>query len=102
MRPGEWQSLSTEYDKFDYDVGAPARRPGEHPEQRYAGGELRRDHHLSGGPFCWHHRAEWDLQDGFVSGTLQRRVLAEPLVLQDRKSTRLNSSHVAISYAVFC
>src|SRR5439155_13039501 len=25
-----------------------------------------------------------------------------PLSLQDRKSTRLNSSHVAISYAVFC
>src|SRR5690625_3226175 len=24
------------------------------------------------------------------------------LVMQDRKSTRLNSSHVAISYAVFC
>src|SRR5207249_8083043 len=24
------------------------------------------------------------------------------LVLQDRKSTRLNSSHVSISYAVFC
>src|SRR5437870_9178573 len=24
------------------------------------------------------------------------------LVVQDRKSTRLNSSHVAISYAVFC
>src|SRR5207253_9544539 len=28
------------------------------------------------------------------------RVPLEPLV--DRKSTRLNSSHVAISYAVFC
>src|SRR5207253_10513921 len=29
---------------------------------------------------------------------------AEPLIgdRQDRKSTRLNSSHVAISYAVFC
>src|SRR5437870_8845944 len=26
----------------------------------------------------------------------------EPHVLEDRKSTRLNSSHVAISYAVFC
>src|SRR5690625_6600572 len=26
----------------------------------------------------------------------------EQLVLGDRKSTRLNSSHVAISYAVFC
>src|SRR5690625_6820299 len=24
------------------------------------------------------------------------------IILQDRKSTRLNSSHVAISYAVFC
>src|SRR5207249_11117298 len=27
---------------------------------------------------------------------------AEKLILQDRKSTRLNSSHVSISYAVFC
>src|SRR5690349_24221383 len=26
----------------------------------------------------------------------------EPLVPSDRKSTRLNSSHVEISYAVFC
>src|SRR5438034_728416 len=25
-----------------------------------------------------------------------------PLVIQDRKSTRLNSSHTVISYAVFC
>src|SRR5207253_9218724 len=29
-----------------------------------------------------------------------RRELIDPMV--DRKSTRLNSSHVAISYAVFC
>src|SRR5437870_8269090 len=27
---------------------------------------------------------------------------AETITVQDRKSTRLNSSHVAISYAVFC
>src|SRR5437868_7916481 len=27
---------------------------------------------------------------------------AEDLAIQDRKSTRLNSSHVSISYAVFC
>src|SRR4051794_41470928 len=26
----------------------------------------------------------------------------KPLVLEDRKSTRLNSSHPSISYAVFC
>src|SRR5690625_5605399 len=29
-------------------------------------------------------------------------VLVIPFALADRKSTRLNSSHVAISYAVFC
>src|SRR5437870_8447028 len=33
-------------------------------------------------------------------GGLPRRALAEREI--DRKSTRLNSSHVAISYAVFC
>src|SRR5690625_7453499 len=27
---------------------------------------------------------------------------ADGILIQDRKSTRLNSSHVAISYAVFC
>src|SRR5438067_10405494 len=30
------------------------------------------------------------------------RHLARRLLLLDRKSTRLNSSHVSISYAVFC
>src|SRR5690625_6223212 len=28
--------------------------------------------------------------------------VASPVKVRDRKSTRLNSSHVAISYAVFC
>src|SRR3712207_8423755 len=31
-----------------------------------------------------------------------RRVAQVPTPLQDRKSTRLNSSHANISYAVFC
>src|SRR5688572_31944301 len=35
-----------------------------------------------------------------VVGFIQKRRTAE--VLQDRKSTRLNSSHSQISYAVFC
>src|SRR5437868_13198581 len=30
------------------------------------------------------------------------RLIAEQRIAQDRKSTRLNSSHVSISYAVFC
>src|SRR5690606_39358610 len=33
---------------------------------------------------------------------LNRRRLRDFAALQDRKSTRLNSSHVKISYAVFC
>src|SRR5437870_9547162 len=37
-------------------------------------------------------------QTAVVGKDLQRRAFAR----QDRKSTRLNSSHVAISYAVFC
>src|SRR3989442_6959604 len=35
----------------------------------------------------------------FTIGGVQRKV---GLVREDRKSTRLNSSHVRISYAVFC
>src|SRR5690625_6034791 len=45
---------------------------------------------------------------GIVVGKLQDRLLTVFVLdkgfvrLKDRKSTRLNSSHVAISYAVFC
>src|SRR4051812_49827456 len=35
-------------------------------------------------------------------GTVAPRVDAEHAHLADRKSTRLNSSHMSISYAVFC
>src|SRR5690606_39610307 len=40
----------------------------------------------------------WLLEEGQIRGDLPR---AEA-VIEDRKSTRLNSSHVKISYAVFC
>src|SRR6266511_5897820 len=39
---------------------------------------------------------------GTVSPSGWYRFIANPLVAGDRKSTRLNSSHVKISYAVFC
>src|SRR5690606_41738851 len=47
---------------------------------------------------------EWDyrkqrLQDDFVNLQMMLPRGSEP---KDRKSTRLNSSHVKISYAVFC
>src|SRR5688572_32500292 len=38
-----------------------------------------------------------------LSLTLKKDVITKPVdALQDRKSTRLNSSHSQISYAVFC
>src|SRR5438876_2873452 len=35
-------------------------------------------------------------------GTIDRRSISSMVVSLDRKSTRLNSSHPSISYAVFC
>src|SRR2546426_2917389 len=45
--------------------------------------------------------AALDAGDPKVLQTLQLAALALP-VPEDRKSTRLNSSHLVISYAVFC
>src|SRR5437870_10066611 len=40
---------------------------------------------------------------GYLRGTMGDQVLGlEAVLAEDRKSTRLNSSHVATSYAVFC
>src|SRR5436309_11882968 len=53
----------------------------------------------------WRHREEVFRRitqvDGLGIGEGSIRILA-PLLKEDRKSTRLNSSHVKISYAVFC
>src|SRR5256885_8122275 len=48
-------------------------------------------------PIYQDHRAGRSLQGG-----KKGRALALPSARQDRKSTRLNSSHLVISYAVFC
>src|SRR2546428_6528434 len=47
----------------------------------------------------WLHPARVELLDLFVDGD---RLDGEALARIDRKSTRLNSSHDQISYAVFC
>src|SRR5437899_8390177 len=39
---------------------------------------------------------------GFERRHPDRRLRHRPVRIQDRKSTRLNSSHLGISYAVFC
>src|SRR5690625_5762123 len=45
---------------------------------------------------------EHNHQDMTSAMELADRIIKDLRLLQDRKSTRLNSSHVAISYAVFC
>src|SRR5437870_8972839 len=45
---------------------------------------------------------EDDARPGVDPNELARHVMFNEPREQDRKSTRLNSSHVAISYAVFC
>src|SRR2546427_2235756 len=46
--------------------------------------------------------ADIDPQRRRVGGHVPERAVGEELAVQDRKSTRLNSSHSQISYAVFC
>src|SRR5690554_7765724 len=48
----------------------------------------------------WHRYTRWRFK--WEGQNIGGFVLAPVLVIQDRKSTRLNSSHVRISYAVFC
>src|SRR3712207_8869472 len=43
-----------------------------------------------------------DLDAVLPLGRLERDVAVDHVLEQDRKSTRLNSSHANISYAVFC
>src|SRR5437773_6222435 len=38
----------------------------------------------------------------YIVADMSRRAEADRLAKADRKSTRLNSSHITISYAVFC
>src|SRR2546429_6854877 len=49
-------------------------------------------------PAVRHHHERWD-GTGYPDGLRGEEI---PMVAQDRKSTRLNSSHGYISYAVFC
>src|SRR5471030_3485721 len=47
-------------------------------------------------------KAEIRVNDVQIHGKVQGNVYATGQIALDRKSTRLNSSHLGISYAVFC
>src|SRR5207247_3710589 len=47
-------------------------------------------------------RTLWDRVSGVTNVRIHAHARAVSLTVQDRKSTRLNSSHEWISYAVFC
>src|SRR5690606_10443522 len=74
--------------------GLHARRAG----RRAAGGRVREGQVRSRGASCRLRRAAALPRHALPAGDLALR----PALPRDRKSTRLNSSHVKISYAVFC
>src|SRR5699024_11276133 len=47
-------------------------------------------------------RVAYSAQPDSLDVHLSTAIIAAEVMGQDRKSTRLNSSHVSISYAVFC
>src|ERR1035441_11084245 len=71
------------------EAGTQNRGPGNSVSEEIPDGANRssiyRLDHLEG------HLASWTAEDGKLH-----------ILYQDRKSTRLNSSHLGISYAVFC
>src|SRR5690606_39844347 len=81
-------------------------QPGEELTQADTGGELRRQIalllqlHAAFEQFADHLAVVFILEEGGDLVCDLGTDLGEEL--QDRKSTRLNSSHVKISYAVFC
>src|SRR5260221_3730396 len=64
---------------------------------------LFRSQTLPGNPLTpWSHEGELDDVVFQIAATFPMKKLPVGLVKKDRKSTRLNSSHTVISYAVFC
>src|SRR5690242_20850881 len=51
---------------------------------------------------AWQARAVGTPDGGALPAELPGRLPVRPVRHRDRKSTRLNSSHMSISYAVFC
>src|SRR5439155_6124590 len=95
MRLIETDGAHREYLELEYAEGDRLFVPVENLDrvQKYLGGEGEPTLHRLG-------TGDWTRARGRARKVVQD--VAEDLLRIDRKSTRLNSSHVAISYAVFC
>src|SRR5207253_10626001 len=71
-------------------------------KQAYPGHAMRAAHGALGGTAGYHGRFVIVVDDDIDPFDLDDVLWAVATRCEDRKSTRLNSSHVAISYAVFC
>src|SRR5437870_9852040 len=79
---------------------AKAKAPVAQTERRVVKRRGRRRGLLTG---LGHHEHERDILDQYLHEVSKTPLLTQKEeIALDRKSTRLNSSHVAISYAVFC
>src|SRR5436309_12446159 len=67
-------------------------------ERHFGVGAIERDERLAGGDVV----GVVGIHGHDGAGDLRRDLHEVALHVRDRKSTRLNSSHVKISYAVFC
>src|SRR5439155_25758094 len=96
---------STTYVIFIFYTYPPHRHLHSFPTRRSSDLDSRRRDHDRGTasrPEKFLHAANEHVRIERLGQDAVRTNTTRPLLIEDRKSTRLNSSHVAISYAVFC
>src|SRR5699024_11670639 len=87
---------------FPYTTLFRSQAPGLSPQSVPCGTPERREAHTEGETIMALERIQKIMSEqGLCSRRAAEQIIAEGRV-KDRKSTRLNSSHVSMSYAVFC
>src|SRR5256885_11036104 len=84
---------------FPYTTLFRSRPKDLHPVAR---GDREQPRHVRGPLERWRQHALGRRLSDFTQEALEVEGLEADQCLRDRKSTRLNSSHLVISYAVFC
>src|SRR5256885_12987982 len=85
---------------FPYTTLFRSTNPREMSQEVVEAVKLARLHLYNQGLFCGAQAVSWELEELGFSPIPSLRTISR--IIRDRKSTRLNSSHLVISYAVFC